>query len=420
MKKTVRNLFLSVGTLAMCASVSGCSSVKGATYTAGTPIKIGLICLHDSASTYDANFINSMNEAVSNLGSKVETVVTKTGIPESKECYDACKDLVKQGCNFIFCDSFGHQDFIIKAAKKWPSVIFGHATGTNAKTAKLSNYFNAFASIYEGRYLAGVAAGARLKADIELGKVTSKYMDGGNVKLGYVGAYPYAEVMSGYTSWFLGVKSQVNNVVMDVTFTNSWYDQPAEQAGAQTLIDKGCYLISQHADSMGAPGACETARVYNTSYNISTQVDCYNTFLSYSRINWAPCFENVINTMYASGNDAVTSSMTDYNWTGSFNTGSVVYGLSTNSYLIDQDIKDAVATAEAGIKDGSIKVFDCSKFTVGGVTLTTYMGDTDGDYAGDTEVITTDSKTGITYFNESYYCSAPYFNVEIDGITKLN
>ena len=109
--------------------------------------------------------------------------------------------------------------------------------------------------------------------------------------MGYVGAYTYAEVISGYTSFFLGARSVCPSVTMEVTFTGSWYDETAEKEGANKLIEDGCVLISQHADSMGAPTACETAGVPDVSYNGSTESACPNTFIVSSRIDWAPYFE---------------------------------------------------------------------------------------------------------------------------------
>jgi len=405
-------LLLSGSVLGFALSTAGCTST-GSKYETGTPVKIGLICLHDSNSTYDKNFIDSMDVAVSNLGDRVDgKAVVKTGVKEDRAAYDAAKDLVKQGCNVIFADSFGHEQFILEAAKEFPEVQFCHATGTKAKVANVSNYHNAFASIYEGRYLAGYAAGLKLQSMIDDKALTSKnYDENGNVKLGYVGAFPYAEVVSGYTSWYLGVKEVVNNVVMNVTFTSSWYDFNAERDGAKTLINWGAAIVSQHADSMGAPGECETNKVPNVTYNVSTATSCPTTYVAYSKVNWAPYYEAVVNAMYEGKGIA---SEVNNNYTGSISTGSVVYDCA------NVKAKEACDSIKAELENGTRKVFDCSKFTVGGKHITSYKADVDdfGDYAPDTEVIVT--KNGITYFDESSFRSAPYFDLAIDGITKLN
>ena len=366
-------------------------------------IKVGLICLHDENSTYDLNFINAFKEAMGNLGLTEEQYLIRTNIPEGQECYDAACELADAGCNVVFADSFGHEDYMIQAAKEFPDVQFCHATGTKAHTEGLSNYHNAFASIYEGRYLAGVAAGMKLNEMIANGEFTAE-----EAKIGYVGAYTYAEVVSGYTSFFLGAHSVCPTATMEVTFTGSWYDETAEKEGANTLIADGCKLISQHADSMGAPTACETAGVPNVSYNGSTISACPNTFIVSSRINWAPYYEYVINAVAAG--EAV-----DADWTGSIATGSVVL-TDVNEAVAAEGTAAKLEEVKAQLLDGSLKVFDTSTFTVGGETITSYLADVDTDaaYEKDTEVI----EDGA--FVESVKRSAPYFDIQIDGISLLN
>ena len=413
MTKKLRMLLIPALMSGLALGTTGCKADLGPKYEAGNPVKIGLICLHDNSSTYDKNFIDSMAAAVANLGDRVAgDAIIKTGVDESKDAYDAAKDLVKQGCNVIFADSFGHEPFILEAAQQYKNVQFCHATGTTAKVKDVANFHNAFASIYEGRYLAGYAAGLKLQAMVAGGQIdaTKNMTADGKIKLGYVGAFPYAEVVSGYTSWFLGVREVVPNVVMNVTFTSSWYDFNAEKDGAKTLIDWGAAIVSQHADSMGAPGECETRGVPNVTYNVSTAEDCPNTYLAYSKINWAPYYEEVVNAMF----EGRAIAEVNHNYTGTLATGSVVY-----------DVKDPVAKAaceviKGQLEDGSRKVFDCSKFTVNGQHLTEYLADVDdyGDFVPETNAIKTEGD--ITFFDESALRSAPYFNVDIDGITKLN
>ena len=365
--------------------------------------KVGFITLHDENSTYDLNFINAANETCEALGFKKTQFIFKTNIPEDQKCLEAAVDLVEQGCSIIFADSFGHEDYMIEAAKKYPNVQFCHATGTRAHTEGLDNYHNAFASIYEGRYLAGIAAGMKLNEMISAGKFTAE-----EAKIGYVGAFTYAEVMSGYTSFFLGARSVCPTATMEVTFTGSWYNETDEKEAANKLIANNCKLISQHADSMGAPTACESAGVPNVSYNGSTVAACPNTFIVSSRINWAPYFQYAIKAV-------LDGKKIDTDWTGSLSTESVLL-TAVNDKAAAAGTQAAIDAATAKLKDGSLKVFDTAKFTVGGKTLTSYMADvnTDANYEKDTEVVI----NGI--FEESKFRSAPYFDVEIDGITLLD
>ena len=383
-------------------------------------VKVGFITLHDENSTYDLNFINAAKEAIANLGLTDADYILKTNVPEGQECYETAMNLVDEGCNIIFADSFGHEPYMIDAAKEHPEVQFCHSTGTRAHTEKRANYHNAFASIYEGRYLAGIAAGLKLNEMIEAGKFTAD-----EAKMGYVGAFTYAEVVSGYTSFFLGARSVCPTVTMDVTFTGSWYDEALEKEGAQLLIDKGCKLISQHADSLGAPTACENAGVPNVSYNGSTQDACPNTYIISSRINWAPYYEMCIKAV-------MDGTEIPADWVGTLATNSVVL-TDLNTNVAAAGTAEAIAAATEKLEKGEIHVFDCANFTTKvddkvntfkadylkldeAGHITSYLADVDTDaaYAGDTEVI----KDG--YFAESEFRSAPYFDLQIDGINLLD
>ena len=400
--------------IAMVFSFAACGTKKDGGDTE-KKLKVGFIFLHDENSTYDNNFLTGAEEACKKLGVEM---ITKKNIPEQNACYDAAAELVDSGCSIIFADSFGHEDFMIKAAKEFTDVQFCHATGTKAHTENLPNFHNAFASIYEGRYLAGVAAGLKLNEMIAAGKFKAE-----EAKMGYVGAFTYAEVISGYTSFYLGALSVCPTVTMDVQFTGSWYDETLEKEAANTLIQKGCKLISQHADSMGAPTACETAGIPNVSYNGSTVSQCPNTFIVSSRINWEPYFEYMIKCVQ-------DGKAIDTDWTGDLGTGSVVL-TDVNGQAAAANTQAELDKVKAQFDAGTLHVFDVSTFTVtvdaanklnanakvdANGHLTNYMADvdTDANYAADTEVV----KDG--YFHESEFRSAPYFDVQIDGFTLLN
>lgn len=416
MKKKILAIFLVVAMVAALAvGLTACKKDDGKKDTKVTSfepiakenIKFGLITLHGEESTYDKNFIDAARDAVKALGLKDEQLIIKSGVAESDACYDAAAELVEKGCNVIFGDSFGHEPFLLKAAKEFPTVRFCHATGTTAHTELQPNFYNAFASIYEGRYLAGIAAGLKLNEMIAAGKFTAE-----EAKMGYVGAYTYAEVISGYTSFYLGAKSVCPTVTMEVKFTGSWYDPEKEGDAAKTLIENGCKLISQHADSMGAPNACEKAGVPNVTYNISTKESCAKTYLIGSKINWAPYFTYIINCAI----NGVTA--LGFDWTGDLATDSVEV-LELNEGVAASGTKEALEKAKEELMNGTINVFDLNKenyITVNGQKLTNYKADVDTDekFTPDTFVVV----NGI--FNESKYRSAPYFDVRIDGIKLLN
>ena len=417
-KKILTVLMIVCLAAALCAVFVACEdSNQKPTFDINDPeFKVGIICLHDENSTYDKNFIDAFKSATAELGLTDDQVIIKTEVGENNACKEAAYELADLGCDIIFADSFGHEPFMLEAAKAYPNVQFAHATGTTAHTEKLPNFANAFASIYEGRYLAGIAAGMKLNEMIDSGKITAD-----QAKMGYVGAYTYAEVISGYTAFYLGAKSVCPTVTMEVTFTGSWYDETAESQSATSLIQNGCVLISQHADSMGAPNACEEAGVPNVSYNGSTLAACPNTFIVSSRIDWAPYFKYLINSV-------VKGEQVAYDWTGTIATGSVVL-TDVNTNAAAAGTAEAIAAAKAKLVDGTLNVFDTATFTVtktanknvnatvdGNGKLTGYMADvnTDAAYTADTQVV----ENGV--FLESKFRSAPYFDIQIDGITLLN
>ena len=487
MKKLITLLLAVVLAVACCFSLTACEKEESTTatidlmgssyamYAEDVPddFKIGFIFLHDEKSTYDLNFLTAAKEAVATMGLKPSQVVYKVNVPEGQECYDAAKEMVEDGCKAIFANSFGHGGFMLQAAQDFEDVHFFHATGAQASNLPegVENFHNAFASIYEGRYLGGIAAGMKLNEMIEakekeLDRELTEDELKAATKIGYVGAYPYAEVKSGYTSFYLGVKSVCPSVTMDVKFTNSWYDETAEKAAAEALIADGAVLISQHADSMGAPSACEKAGIPNVSYNGTTIEKCPNTFIISSRINWAPYFKMIIASFAEDeeGNNMMDMFPADY-----------VAGLGDGMVemsLINADVmaKGTVAALQKAIREfenswngSSAIVFNTANFTVtltdeqkemkvdvdgDGVAetakfavdenghLTSYYADVvdKGDFAGETEVILTEN--GVTYFNESGVKmspvfdgefnlvgfelvgrSAPYFDIDIDGIT---
>lgn len=368
--------------------------------------KIGMICLHDENSTYDNNFIQALRQVQKDLGLSDDQVVIVTNIGEDSSCYDAAVDLAKnKGCKVIFADSFGHESFMKQAAQEYPEVQFCHATGTSGKTAGIENFHNAFASIYEGRYVAGVAAGLKLNEMIAAGEITAE-----QAVIGYVGAFTYAEVISGMTSFYLGARSVCPSATMKVRYTGSWYDQAKEQEAATALIEKDkCVLISQHADSLGAPTACELAGVPNVSYNGSTYSAGETTFIVSSAINWAPYFQYIIETVVKG--EAIAP-----DWCGTIATNSVVLS-GVNQDVAAEGTIEKINEAIKALEAGTLHVFDTASFTVDGKILTEYLADVDGDYTGETNVI------HDGYFDESNavdFRSAPYFDIIIDGVTNLN
>ena len=426
MKKIIAALLavLMLFTLAACGGngddTTSTDPAEGNESTAVSDLKIGVVLLHNETVGYDENFMLAVEEACDNLGiDKDKNLLYKKDIPEDSACKDACIELVEDGCDIIFADSFGHEEFVIDVAKQYPDVQFFHATGTNAKIADVPNFHNAFASIYEGRYLAGVIAGLKLNELIENGDITAE-----EAKMGYISAKPYAECISGYTSYYLGAKSVCPSATMTVTYTDSWADLALEQEAANKLIKAGVVVMSEHADTDGSPMACENSTkggspVYHVGYNINFNDIAPNANLVSSKIDWTPYFKHII-TKVAAGEDV------EADYCGTLETGSVRL-TEYNENNVTEEMKAKIEEVKAGLIDGSIKVFDTSTFTVtldrpenefvvaevdDEGHLTSYTADavSDAAFAADTEVVI-DGEVA-----ESYFRCAPYFSIIIDGI----
>ncbi len=385
-----------------------CVSCGGS--SVGADFKVGAILIGDENEGYTYAHINGIRTAAKELGMTDDQIIWKYTVPEDEKCYDAAIDLVEQGCSVIFSNSYGHQTYMKQAAQECPDVTFVAMTGDQAATSGLSNYKNAFTGVYQSRYVAGVVAGMKLAELVADGKLTDANYDGDNIKLGYVGAYPYAEVVSGFTAYYLGVKSVVENVTMQVTYTNSWFDITAEGTVAEALAADGCVIISQHADSTGAPAAVQALQdkgqvIYCVGYNVDMLSVAPNAALTSPTNNWAVYYKYAMETA-ANGGDIVT------NWAQGYEADAV--GITALGTACAAGTQEKVDEVIKGLKDGSIKVFDTSKFTVGGATLTEYLADVDGDFAPDTNAI------WDGYFHESEMRSAPYFDIRIDGIVETN
>ena len=351
-------------------------------------IKVGLILLHDENIGYDEIHLNGFMDMVKNLGLTEDQYVIKYNIPENELCYDAAVDLAEAGCNIIFADSFGHESYMLQAATEYPDIQFCHATGYQAATSGLKNMHNFFSAVYESRYVSGVVAGLKLNEQIEKGEFTAD-----EAVMGYVGAYPYAEVISGYTAFYLGARSVCPSVTMKVQYTNSWADMAMEQEAASALISQGCKLISQHADTTGAPTACQAQGVPCVGYNVSMISVAPDSALTSAAVVWAPYYNYAVNCLI-NGEEIATD------WCKGFSEGATEIK-ELNEKVVAAGTAEKVAEVEAALKDGTLHVFDCSTFTVDGKTLT----DADSQYIWD------------GYCHESELASAPSFDFIIDGIS---
>ena len=391
MKKVLAVLLV----LAMVFAFAACGKKEEESKT----VKFGMVCIGNRGMAYDANFIDAAEAAAANLkaqGYEIEWIF-KYDTADGDPTRTANEELVEAGCKGIFNNSYGMEPAMLQVAAENPDVQFVGMTNCVGAFDDLDNTSNAFARIYEARYLAGVAAGMKLN---EIGET----------KLGYVGAYTFAEVISGYTGFYLGAKSVCPEATMDVYFVGSWSDAEKEAQAAETLIKQnGCKVISQHSDNVTPATKAQELGVYHIGYNADMTKEAANASIISARIDWTKYFEYALKTIADGGKLAP-----DY-----------CHGLAEGEVALTQlneavaapGTAEAIEKAKAALLDGSVKLFNMNEVTVGGEHITeAYARDTDGDFAGDTDMcITAD---GI--FEESKYQSAPYFGIQIDGITLVN
>ncbi|MBR5422237.1 MAG: BMP family ABC transporter substrate-binding protein [Lachnospiraceae bacterium] len=391
-------------------SLAGCQNAAS-----GGKLKIGVILVGDENEGYTYAHIEGIKKAAANTGIAEEDILWKYSVKEDESCYEAAKDLVDQGCSAIFSNSYGHQSFMQQAAAEFPDVKFVAMTGDTAATSGLQNFSNAFTKVYESRYVSGVVAGMKVKELADGGALAPENYDAdGNVRIGYVGAYPYAEVVSGYTAFFLGIKSVYPAVSMEVTFTNSWFDITAEGEAANSLMADGCVIIGQHADSTGAPTAVQAALdsgkvAYSVGYNVDMLSVAPTAALTSATNNWSVYYTHAFEQVKA-------GQRIDVDWAEGYNEDAVA--ITALGPSVASGTKEKVDETIAAIKGGSLHVFDTASFTVGGASLNSQVVDMTGDF----DIDDPEDKEAIWdgYFHESELRAAPSFSIDIDGITKLN
>ena len=375
--------------------------------TEGTKtVKVGLICIGDENDQgYTYNFIRGQEAATEALAAKginVEWSI-KWNIGEDSSCEEANIELAEEGCQLIINNSFGFEEYMLKVAPDYPDIEFIACTNQASAVDDLPNTHNAFANIYEGRYLAGVVAGMKMQELIDSGEITPD-----QAVIGYVGAYSFAEVISGFTAYYLGAKSVCRSVTMKVNFVGSWSDATLEGNAAQALCDEGCIMISQHSDNTTPATAAQAAGAFHTGYNNDMISIAPEASLIGTRIDWSIYFEYAIEAV-ANGQEF------DQDWCHGMDEGAVVM-TPLNEEIAAPGTAEKLAEVEEQIRSGALQVFDTSTFTVDGAEMTTCMAiDTDGDFVADAEEAVFDGA-----FHESYFQSAPYFTARIDGIEWLN
>lgn len=281
--------------------------------------------------TSDLGFTYAHNNARLGLEADgIKTAYVANVAEDESSVTTAAEQLISQGCNVIYANSFGHGEYLYKVAEKNPGVYFGHATGY--QTA--NNFSNFMGRIYEARYLAGIVAGMQTKTN----------------KIGYVAAKPIAEVVRGINAFALGVKSVNPDAKIEVKWTNTWYDVTLEKQCALSLIDAGCDVMAQHCDSAAPQVAAEERGIKAIGYNCATPDKTQNTYLTAPIFHWDVFYKADIQAII----DGTWKSQSY--WTG-LSTGMVSLDTITDNCENKDAVVAAVNAAEEKIKSGELVIF---------------------------------------------------------------
>lgn len=425
MFKKIMSLVLALSMTA-CAAVSLSSCGNNETEQSGenSDVKFGIILVGDEAEGYTKAHMDGIKEAAKELNISDDQFIWKYKVPEDSACKEAAEDLIASGCNYIFSNSYGHQTLMVEAASEHSDVTFVSMTGDFAAISGCDNFKNAFTNIYEARYVSGVVAGLKLKELIDNGTISPEatpesFDSDGNVKVGYVGAYPYAEVVSGYTAFYLGIKSVVEKVTMEVNYTNSWFDIDKEGQTAKALLSTGCVIIGQHADSTGAPAEVEAENkagkiCYSIGYNIDMLETAPTAALTSATNNWKVYYKYAFEAALK-GEEIATD------WSKGYADDAVA--ITKLGPSCAEGTQEYVDNVIAQIKDGSLNIFDTSKFTVDGQQITSNPVDLSYcDFTVDPPkvIYQGEEKEAVVdgHFVESTFRAAPYFQIRIDGIIE--
>lgn len=382
--------------LVMCLLSFG---IHSATNTETKQIKVGFIFVGDEITPYTKNFMKARDHVIEVYGDQV-TCVTKYNVSED-QIEGPLKELVEEKCDYIIAASYGYGPKVKEVAAQHPEIQFCVPTGDNANTDPvISNYHNFLGTIYQGRYICGVIAGEKLKEMISAGVIAPE-----QAKIGYVAAFPFAEVISGYTSFYLGVRSVVPEATMLVKYTDTWSDYALEKQVATELIDQGCVVISQHSDTVGPATACENAEgeipVYHVGYNQSmTDIAPTRSLVSCS-VDYSYYFEQSVYALLHGKRieDCIDGKVYGQDAMAGIEKGWVRI-LDINHAILPENIDAVVDDTMMKMENGEIRVFS-------------------GPFTGTNPYDETDRIDLTTPFIENETSSSPAFSYVLDDVVTV-
>ena len=210
------------------------------------------------------------------LGDKVDATTFLENIPDS-DSERAIEQLARSGCNIIFTTSFGFMDPTLKVAKKFPKVMFEHATGYK-RAPNMSTYA---AKFYEGRYVMGQIAGKMTKTNT----------------IGYIVSFPIPEVISGINAFERGMQTTNPNAKIKIVWVNTWFDPGKEADAAKALLAQGADILTQHTDSAAPLQEAEKAGKLGFGQSSDMMKFAPKAQLTANTDNWGPYYTQRIQAL---------------------------------------------------------------------------------------------------------------------------
>lgn len=307
-------------------SGSAADSSAADSTTTNSTVKAGFVYI---GSINDGGYTQAHDQgrlAIEAMG--VPTAYRENVAETVSDCSKAINELIEEGCNLIYTNSFGFMDATVEMASEHPDVKFAHCSGYMT-AENLSTYFG---KVYQARYLSGIVAGMKTEKNY----------------IGYVAAKAIPEVIRGINAFTLGVQSVNPDAKVEVMFTDTWYDPAEEKRAALSLLNKGVDVLAQHQDTTAPQVAAQEKGAYCIGYNFPTPDAAPEAYLTAACFNWA--------TFYTDDCQRALD--------GTWSSRKYWEGLATNmTYLDDlsslcaEGTQDKVDAAKASIIDGSFDPF---------------------------------------------------------------
>ena len=362
--------------------------------------RVGFVYSEDESTPYTANFVKAQRALEDEYGDRVQVMVKSNVL--NRESEQPMRELIRGGARILFINM--DTDIPITLAREFPDVQFCQVSLPSiSMEGTPENYHTFNGEIYQARYISGIAAGMKLRQQLDSGALLPQ-----DALVGYIGANASTEVVSGYTAFLLGVRSVAPEATMRVRYTGSWSNYAAEKEQTRELIDEGCVIIAQHVNTTAPAVACEEAvsagkTVYHVGYHQSMMDIAPSCALVSIRTNWAPYVIQAVRAVMSGTaiENTVEAHEHGRDLSAGFESGWVEL-MELNKFIAAEGTQEKIDNAIEGLKKGKIRVFS-------------------GNYTGVNPLNASDTIDLNEGFTENQYSSNPSFGYILkDCITVEN